>query len=251
MTQVSATLITYNEADNIRKCLESIKWCDEIIIIDSYSDDGTVEIAREYTDKIYQRERTGYSEAYRDLSVKKATNDWVLIVDADERIPESLMYKLRQFVERDGVGVVQIPRKNMIGGKWAKGVGLWPGYLIRLFKPDKVEITDEIHSYIEPKDGALVGRLQAKEKNAIEHYAYEGAWDYLKTQYRYSNIKVQHKDLDPEYVIRAPLHAFITRYWKGYHLGWFGLKVALLFTLARFVDGVQNLWYLAQKEIKD
>jgi glycosyltransferase involved in cell wall biosynthesis len=241
MADISATVITYNEADKIRGCLESVKWCDEIVIIDSYSDDGTVDIAREYTDKIYQREQAGYSEAYRELSIQKATNDWVLLVDADERIPNSLTEKIQRVVDRDGVDVIQIPRKNMIGGRWAKGAGLWPGYLLRLFKADQVEIKDEIHSYIEAKDGAFIGRFQDKEENAIEHDAYKGSWDFLKTQHRYAKVKVRQKDLPVGYILMGPLHAFITRYWKGYHLGLFGLQISILFALARFIDGIENI----------
>jgi len=112
MVQISATVVTLNEEENIRNCLETLTWCDEIIIVDSHSDDNTVEIAREYTDKIFTYERTGYSEPAREKALEEASGEWICMIDADEMIPPHLADKLKQEVEDSKVDVVHAPIKN-------------------------------------------------------------------------------------------------------------------------------------------
>ena len=85
--EISILIHTLNEERNIRNCLETVKWADEIIIIDMYSDDRTVEITKEYTDKIFYHERMGYADPARQFGLEKATHEWVLQVDADELVP--------------------------------------------------------------------------------------------------------------------------------------------------------------------
>ena len=87
--RISAVVITKNEKENIKNCLESIKWVDEIIIIDAFSSDSTVELCRQYTDKIYQIKWLGYSKQ-KNFGIEKAQNNWILSVDADERITDDL-----------------------------------------------------------------------------------------------------------------------------------------------------------------
>ncbi len=88
--KISVLINTFNEERNIKNCLESVSWADEIIIVDMYSDDKTVDIAKNYTDKIYYFERMGYADPARQFALKKATHEWVLIVDADEMVPLEL-----------------------------------------------------------------------------------------------------------------------------------------------------------------
>ena len=94
MAKISAVINTLNEESNIAFCLETLKWCDEIIVVDMQSEDRTVEIAANFTDKIYNFERVGYVEPARKFAVEQATGDWILLIDADELVPKQLADKL-------------------------------------------------------------------------------------------------------------------------------------------------------------
>lgn len=126
---ISVLIHTFNEERNIRNCLETVKWADEIIIVDMYSDDKTVEIAKEYTDKIYFFERVGYVEPARQFALEKSTHEWILVVDADELVPLKLKNKLFEIMEKDLADVVFIPRNNYFFGRLMQGTG-WGLYRI-------------------------------------------------------------------------------------------------------------------------
>ena len=96
--RISALVITHNEESNIERCLKALEFCDEIVVVDSLSTDRTVEIARRFTDKVSQREFTGFSDQ-RSAAVALATGDWVLVVDADEVVTSELAEEIRNVVE--------------------------------------------------------------------------------------------------------------------------------------------------------
>ena len=97
MMQFSVNIICYNEAENIRDCLESVRWADEVVVVDSHSTDGTTEICREYGARIYQEDFTGYGKL-RNIAIEKSSHDWILSLDADERVtPELKEEILREF----------------------------------------------------------------------------------------------------------------------------------------------------------
>ena len=94
---LSVVIITLNEEQKIRDCLESVKWADEIIVVDCFSQDNTVRIAEEYTDKVYKREFTGFGEQ-KNFALSKATGDWVLSIDADERVTPKLWEEIKKIL---------------------------------------------------------------------------------------------------------------------------------------------------------
>lgn len=167
---ISVVVNTLNEGKNIRGCLESVKWADEIIIVDMYSDDQTVQLAREYTNRIFMHRRVGYVEPARNFALSKATGDWILMLDADERIPKGLAAKLRQIAKENPseISAVSFPRKNVFFNKWIKHTGWWPDYKPRFFKKGKVLWSSKIHSGPKLVDGEEL-RLPAEEKYAINH----------------------------------------------------------------------------------
>jgi len=113
--KISACLLTKSEADNIGRCLENIApYVDEIVIIDGYSTDKTVEIARKYTDKNYQKEFSGSFAVERNYSIEKSTGDWVFIMDADEMCEKSLLEKLRELTNRNKYDAYSFLRKDVI-----------------------------------------------------------------------------------------------------------------------------------------
>ncbi len=110
--KVSVTIITFNEEENILDCLESVKWADEIIVVDSFSTDSTVEICRQYTDKVIQRKWPGHVDQ-KQFALEQATGDWVLSLDADERLSEGAIREVREVI-RNGETAVDgyiFPRK--------------------------------------------------------------------------------------------------------------------------------------------
>lgn len=162
--KVSAIVITFKEEKNIGECLESLKWADEIIVIDSNSDDRTVEISRTYTEKVFSVEIQNVTEK-RIFSVGKAKNDWVLFVDADERITQELGEEIQSLEPPAEAGGYLINRKNFYLGKWIKHCGIYPDFHVRLFNRKRAAVNNRIvHEGIEV-DGATL-RLN----NNLLHY---------------------------------------------------------------------------------
>lgn len=132
---VSVVVITKNEERNIAACLASVAWADEIILVDSFSDDNTVAIARNYTDKIVQKEWPGMVGTQRNVGLTIAEGKWVLFLDADERVTEELRKELHALVTSEKSSEIAaglIPRKNFFFGKWLKSS--YPDYTQRLLK---------------------------------------------------------------------------------------------------------------------
>lgn len=231
--KISAFVIVRNEEKKIERCLESIKWCDEIVLVDQSSDDKTVEIARKYTSKIFTRPNSGYCEADRGFAISKTENEWNLMLDADEvittELKEEIVEELRKSFSE--VDVFLIPRKTYFAGRWIKGCGWWPGYVPRLFRKGFVIFENKLHM-----DGLIVSKRVRYLKNPIEHYSYEGINEWAEKMNRYTTIiayeyigkkRVNFFSILIEVVIR-PIYFFVLKYlWlKGYRDGWRGLFIS-------------------------
>ena len=180
---LSVAIITHNEEENIRDALESVKWADEIVVVDSFSTDRTQEICREYTDKVYSFEWSGFSEQ-KNRAVSMTTHPWVFVLDADERFTDGLRDEIANLLKStplmDGY---YVSRKNYFGKRWIKHGGWWPDYTLRLFRREKGMFEKrEVHEGI--KINGNTGRL----KNPIEHYTYKDVNDYLKRMQTYSAL---------------------------------------------------------------
>ncbi|GAQ94287.1 glycosyltransferase [Thermodesulfovibrio aggregans] len=181
---VSVALITKNEESNIRDALESVKDFEEIVVVDSFSNDKTVQICREYTDKIFQFEWQGFARQ-KQLAIDKTTLEWVLVLDADERITESLKTEIMDKIKEDKDGYF-IPRKNFFLGKWIKHSGWWPDYTLRLFKKSKGKMQQrEVHEKIlvEGKVGYL--------KEPMLHYSYHSIEDFIRKMNKYASLSAE------------------------------------------------------------
>ena len=150
---LSACLVVRNEEKNIRKCLDNIKnLVDEIIIVDGFSEDNTVSICKEYTEKVYLRQPEGYCEPDRNYTIEKATCDWILIIDPDETLERSLCATLRmskgllKYCEQRGYDIIALKRKNIIDGVFMNNERFYPDYQLRIFKNNgKIKYTGKIH----------------------------------------------------------------------------------------------------------
>lgn len=147
---ITALVLTFNCQSSIRECLESVRWADEILVVDSFSTDGTLDICREYTDRIVQH---AYENSARqeNWALGLVKSDWVLQIDSDEKIESSLqgeiMQALTEFPEVDGYF---IRRKNFIWGRWCTSGKLYPDWQLRLFRLGKGRWADRaVHARIE------------------------------------------------------------------------------------------------------
>lgn len=231
--KISAIVNTLNEEKNIEKCLKSLGFCYEIVLVDMESDDKTVEIAKKYTDKIYTHKKVGFVEPARNMAISKATGDWLLIVDADEVIPKSLAQKLQKIAEEDGCDFVRLPRKNIIFGNWMQHSRWWPDYNIRFFKKGVVTWQKEIHSV--PITQGNGQNLPAAEELAIEHFHYNTIDEYLLRSMRYADQQAKELvdagyQFDAKDLIAKPIGEFLSRFFagEGYKDGLHGFTLSVL-----------------------
>jgi (heptosyl)LPS beta-1,4-glucosyltransferase len=247
--KISVVINTLNEEENLKRCLASLKWADEILICDMYSDDNSAVVAKKFGAKIIFHKRLSYVEPARNFAISKAKNDWVLVLDPDEEVPESLAKKLQEIVKTDGVATfIEIPRKNIIFNKWVKASGWWPDYNIRFFKKDKVKWSNQIH--IPPKTEGQGIQLPLEERFTITHYHYQSISQFLVRMDRYTNIQAKHlQEENVEFhwadLIQKPLSEFLGRYFanKGFQDGLHGLSLALLQAFS-FLVVYLKLWEL-------
>ena len=133
-SSVSVIVITYNEEKNIYDCLNSVKWADEIVVVDSKSTDKTVDIAKSFTDKVYEKEWEGYAEN-KNFALSKTTSEWILWLDADERVTNDLAQEIIKTINTDSdIDGYELARKAFFLGRWIKHCGWYPGYVLRVFK---------------------------------------------------------------------------------------------------------------------
>ncbi len=229
--KVSACVTTLNEERNIRRCLRSLAWCDEIIVVDSFSTDRTVEVSREFTDRVYTHEWLGYI-GQKNLIRRMANHPWLLFVDADEEVSPELRAEILDELEDhagDYVGY-QFPRMVNYIGRWIRHGEWYPDVKLRLFLKDRGRSGGQ-----EPHDQVFVNGPVKTLKNHLWHYTYDDLHDHLETMNRFSSITAQEKmragskfrwlDL----FFRPPfrfLKAFILR--GGFLDSWRGFLIALI-----------------------
>jgi len=182
MEKISATIITLNEEDNIRDCLESLKWADEILVSDSGSTDTTAEICREYGATVYTDSWLGFGRQ-KNLIAARAKNNWVLNIDADERVTPELKDELLRASASGGADGYYIARKNYFGQRWIRHCGWYPDYNLRLYRKDRGAFSERsVHEAVEVKG------KRARLKNHFIHYTYRDVADYLDRMQRYSTL---------------------------------------------------------------
>lgn len=236
---VSVVVITKNEAHRLRECLESVRWADEIVVLDDESTDGTVAIAREATDKVFSRKMENEGR-HRNYAYSLARNEWVLSLDADERVTPQLAQEIAQLMEKgpDCNGYA-IPRRNFIGGYWAKYGGMYPSAQLRLFRKNQFRYDElaEVHPQAYMKDPR--GNL----KNDILHYTYRDFTDAIAKLDRQTDLEArkwfrEKRKIGVFSVLRKTLDRFWRAYVKkeGYRDGVVGLFLAVNSGMYQFLS---------------
>lgn len=239
MEKISAILITRNEEKNIEGVLKSIEWTDEIIIVDSGSDDKTAEIANKYTDKVFLREWEGYASQKR-YALSLANNEWVFSIDADERVSAGLKEEIREKKPDDFDGFI-IRRKNYFFNKEITTCGWDKDYQLRLFKKSSTTIEERlVHEGF--KVNGKIGRLE----NVIIHNTYSSLHNYLKKVNEYTTLQAKEMYRSKNQVTALTIlgHTFSAffRYYislRGFKDGMYGLIISFLNSVSTMLTYVK------------
>jgi len=180
---LSIAVITKNEARNIEDCLRSVAWAQEIVVVDEFSTDATADIAKGLGARVYKESWKGFA-GQKNSAVEKTTGDWILSLDADERIPLPLREEIEETIGRnDAFHGYFIARKNFFSGRWIRRGGWYPDYCLRLFKKGSGRFEERaVH------EKAVVTGSTGYLRNPLEHYTYRSVADYLIRMERYSRL---------------------------------------------------------------
>lgn len=239
-SKISVVIFTKNEEKNIEDCIKSVKlFASEIILIDMQSKDNTVRIAKSEGVTIYSVKDYHWVEPVRNYGIEKATYDWILILDADERIPKTLAKKFLEIVKEDKFDAVKIPFKVIFFKKWIKHTHWWPDYHVRFFRRGHVKWIVKIHPDI--KVSGRILELEAKEKYSIVH---ENARD-IKTWLTkidhhtdYEDYFFNLKKVTVSDILSRFRREFFWRYFeeKGYKDGVHGFVLSKFMEYYRFLE---------------
>jgi glycosyltransferase involved in cell wall biosynthesis len=178
--RISATIITLNEEKNIRECLESLSWADEIVVLDSESHDRTVEIARDFTDKVFIEPWTGQG-AHKNRAMDLAQGPWIFSIDADERVTPELATEIRDAAGKGKHHAYALRRKNIYRGQWIRHSGWWPDWVTRLFRKGQARFNDRMIHEALTLEGPI-GRLE----EPLLHYSFEDVGSFIERASRYA-----------------------------------------------------------------
>jgi glycosyltransferase involved in cell wall biosynthesis len=237
---VSVVIVTKDEELNIEDALKSVADAKEIIVVDAFSKDNTVEICRKYTDKVFQRQWEGFARQ-KQKAVDDAEGAWVLILDADERVTPELKTEIISAISNAKFNGYYIPRENYFIGEWIEHGGWWPDYTLRLFQKDKgrFEIR-EVHEkvVVEGKTAYLI--------QPLKHYTYRSISDFVLRAEKYSTLAAEEirKNSGNAGLFSLtikPLATFFKMYFlrRGFLDGSRGLILALLYGYYTFLKYVK------------
>lgn len=237
---LSVVIITKNEASRLEDCLKSVdSWAAEIIVLDDHSTDETVRIAKRFTDKVYER-TMDIEGKHRNYAYSLASNEWVLSLDADERVTPELRDEIYALFEKGAdCNGYAIPRKNFLGTYWARYGGMYPSAQLRLFRKDKFKYDElaEVHpqAYMSDPRGNL--------KGDILHYTYRDFTDAVAKLDRQTDLEAKKWFREKRKVgafgtVRKMIDRFSRQYFKkqGHKDGVIGLFLAVNAAMYQFLS---------------
>ena len=249
--KISAVIVARNEEHNIRVCLETVRWADEIVVVDNFSTDRTQAISREFTDKIFQHEFHGFGQLRND-AVAHASFDWVFSLDADERATPELADEIRQAIESgppaDGYF---IPRRSHFLGHWIRHCGWYPDYRqLQLFRKSRMRYRDDVIH-----EGFDLNGQARRLNNYVLHYPFRDIDHYVAKQNRYSDLMArrmakQGRQFSSHQLITHPLAAFLKMYVQkaGFLDGMPGLILSGLYAYYTVMK-YAKLWELSKDKV--
>ncbi len=248
MEKLTAIIPTGNEEHNIEAVLKSVSFADEVMVVDSFSSDRTVELARKHTDFIVQREY-GNSASQKNWAIPQANTEWILLVDADERVTPELEAEIKAVLRNPDKDAYWIYRQNYLMGYQVNYSGWQGDKVIRLFRKSKARY-EEKHVHSEMIVNGQVGYL----KHKLDHYTYVGLDHYLAKSYRYSTWgaydRAQRvKPVGFFQLVMKPFLGFVKKYFikLGILDGKIGLVLALQYSSYLFTRALK-IWRIQQGE---
>lgn len=260
--KLSVVILARNEEGMIKDCLESVKWADEIVLVDSGSTDRTCEIAKRYGAKIVKERFRGLEfSRWRNLGKEKATGDWILYVDADERVTPELRDEILQVIAatprgrafahhpRSRFAAYEIPRRNFYLGKEMRYGGAWPGYVRRLFLRKKLKgWQGKLHEH--PIVEGEWGRLQSP----LNHFTHRDLSSMVEKTRQWSKIeaKLLYKAGHPPVTWWRILRIMMSEFWyrgirlQGLRDGMVGWIEVIFQMFSRFIT-YARLWEMQNK----
>lgn len=235
---LSVVVITKNEAGRLAGCLDSVRWAAEIVVVDDDSADQTLDVARRYTTRVIRR-RMDVEGRHRNFAHAQASHDWILSLDADERVTPGLAEEIRRLLnEGPTCSVYAIPRRNFIGSRWVQYGGWYPSAQVKLFKKNAFrweETTVHPRALAEGPWGALHGD--------ILHYSYRDLTDFVGKLNRQTTLEAQKWVLDKRpMTLGKALFRSLDRFFrayvgkKGYKDGTLGFIVAAFAGMYQFLS---------------
>ena len=237
--KLAAVVLTYNEARHIRDCLDCLRFADMVLVLDSFSDDETPELARAAGVQVQQRRFVDYADQRNfALELLGSEADHVLFVDADERVSDELALEIRTAITHHAeVAGWRIPRQNFIFGRLTRGAGWYPDYQTRLLRPDSARYDPQrpVHELV------MLDGEQGTLKHPLLHYNYDSLQQFQRKQRDYSERAAQMRFVQGERpslraLLLQPLHHFSWRLLTlhGYREGWHGLRLCALMAWYEF-----------------
>lgn len=225
MIHLSVIVITKNEADNIEECLRSVSFAGDIVVVDAESSDDTVVKAKKFTKRVFVRPWTGFAAA-KQFAVQQTTHDWVLWLDADERVTPELAKELEQIVPSNPQSAAfTVARRAYFLGKWIKHSGWYPGRVARLFHKERAVFNDAaVHEGLETE--GETGTLD----NDLIHFTDPNIYHYFSKFNRYTTLAAE--ELEKKGKIFNLTDIILRPWWQFMRMYFFRLG---------FLDGVQGL----------
>ncbi|MCC7209337.1 MAG: glycosyltransferase family 2 protein [Anaerolineae bacterium] len=241
-----AIILTYNEAENIAACIESVAWADAVLVVDSLSTDGTPQIAEQNGARVVQRPWKNYTDQ-RNAALRLVDDEWVYFVDADERSSPAQADEIRRVIQNPDIAGYWVPRHNFIFGRLTRGAGWFPDYQLRLMQRAKAHYDEsrEVHELV------LLDGPAGYLSTPLVHHNYRDLRQFLGKQDRYTDYAAQELFREgvrprPQNYVLQPLRHFLWRFrtLKGYQDGLHGLRLSLLMAWYEFQKYVRlrRLW---------
>lgn len=230
MNKVSVYIIAYNEAEKITATIESVRWADEVVLVDSWSTDGTTEIATRLGAKVVQVDFKGYGDL-RNQAIAACSHEWIFSLDADERCTSEVAMEIQELVSKpDSADAYWVPRRNFFMGRWIKHSGWYPNYRQpQLFRKGRMSYDQQtVHENYILNSPKPIGYI----KNAIWQFPFKDMSEVMRKANRYSSLgaqRISERRLSMSTALSHGVWSFLKHYvFKlGFMDGWAGFVIAL------------------------
>lgn len=186
---ISVLILTLNEEDNLPRCLDALDWADDVLVVDSFSTDRTVEVAEAWGASVLQRRFDNFAgQRNFGLTEGELKHEWVLHLDADEVVPPELRDEMFRVIEDDSKDAYRVPSKMILHGRWLRYAGMYPAYQVRLGRRDALQFEQVGHGQRETLSPESIGTLE----HALLHYSFsKGLDDWFAKHNRYSTAEAR------------------------------------------------------------